>query len=100
MAGAGGTSIMPSLVVIRTIFTVAPGLLSLPAWEALRAAHTVLAASAEHLQLPALDEAGIAWQLVSVETAEARAARLVGLLNGEDGPVVWLASQAGDDDLI
>jgi len=91
---------MPSLVVIRTTPTVAPGLLSLPAWEALRAAHTVLAASAEHPQLPALDEAGIAWQLVPAETAEARAARLVGLLNSEGGPVVWLASQAGDDDLI
>jgi XTP/dITP diphosphohydrolase len=41
---------------------VAPGLLSWPAWQALRSADAVLAA-AGHPQLPALDEAGIGYQV-------------------------------------
>ena len=41
---------------------VAPGLLSWPAWDALRSAAAVLA-PAGHPLLPALDEAGIGYRL-------------------------------------
>jgi NTP pyrophosphatase (non-canonical NTP hydrolase) len=88
------------LVVVRTSSRVAPGLLSLPAWQTLRGADEVLVASADHPQLPALDEAGIAWRLVPAEPAPARAARLIGLVKGATGPVVWLAAREGDDDLV
>jgi XTP/dITP diphosphohydrolase len=51
------------LIVLATSPRVAPGLLSRPAWEALRSAAVVLA-PAGHPQLPALDEAGIAYRVV------------------------------------
>lgn len=50
------------LIVLATSPRVAPGLLSWPAWQALRSADAVLAA-AGHPQLPALDEAGIRYQV-------------------------------------
>ena len=50
------------LIVLATSPRVAPGLLSWPAWQALRSADAVLAA-AGHPQLPALDEAGIGYQV-------------------------------------
>ncbi|HJZ03849.1 MAG TPA: MazG family protein, partial [Streptosporangiaceae bacterium] len=50
------------LIVLATSPRVAPGLLSWPAWEALRSATAVLA-PAGHPVLPALDEAGITWQV-------------------------------------
>ena len=62
------------LIVLVTSPRVAPGLLSWPAWQALRSASSVLA-SAGHPQLPALDEAGIAYRVVDdfdVELARAR----------------------------
>jgi XTP/dITP diphosphohydrolase len=74
------------LTVLVTSPRVAPGLLSWPAWQALRSAAVVLA-PAGHPQLPALDEAGIAYQVVEHgPPAEA----------GE-GPVVWLAPPGADD---
>ena len=63
---------------------VAPGLLSWPAWEALRSADAVLA-PAGHPLLPALDEAGISYQ-VAEGLPEAAA----------DGVAVWLP-EPGDD---
>jgi XTP/dITP diphosphohydrolase len=51
------------LIVLATSPRVAPGLLSWPAWQALRSAAAVLA-PAGHPQLPALDEAGVAYQVV------------------------------------
>ena len=51
------------LIVLATSPRVAPGLLSWPAWQALRSAAAVLA-PAGHPQLPALDEAGIAYRVV------------------------------------
>ena len=51
------------LTVLATSPRVAPGLLSWSAWQALRSAAAVLAA-AGHPQLPALDEAGIAYRVV------------------------------------
>ena len=64
---------------------VAPGLLSWPAWEALRSASVVLA-PAGHPLLPALDEAEIAYRVVE-GTPESPAA---------DGDAVWLP-EPGDD---
>ena len=51
------------LIVLATSPRVAPGLLSWPAWEALRSAAVVLAPPG-HPQLPALDAAGIGYRLV------------------------------------
>jgi XTP/dITP diphosphohydrolase len=74
------------LIVLVTSPRVAPGLLSWPAWQALRSAGAVLA-PAGHPQLPALDEAGIAYRIVDAigpGTAGQAAA-------GQDGTAVWLA---------
>jgi NTP pyrophosphatase (non-canonical NTP hydrolase) len=65
------------LIVLATSARVAPGLLSWPAWEALRSAGTVLAPPG-HPQLPALDEAGIAFQVAREPPPD------------PDGVVVWL----------
>ena len=73
------------LIVLATSPRVAPGLLSWPAWEALRSASAVLA-PAGHPQLPALAAAGIAYQ-VAEGTPETRAG---------DEDVVWLP-EPGDD---
>ena len=73
------------LIVLATSPRVAPGLLSWPAWEALRSASAVLA-PAGHPLLPALDEAGIA----------CRVAERIPEPPGADGDVVWLP-EPGDD---
>jgi len=65
------------LIVLVTSPRVAPGLLSWPAWQALRSADAVLA-PAGHPQLPALDEAGISYR-VADSPADA------------PGSAVWLA---------
>jgi uncharacterized protein YabN with tetrapyrrole methylase and pyrophosphatase domain len=67
------------LIVLATSPRVAPGLLSWPAWQALRSAAAVLA-PAGHPQLPALDQAGIAYQLVDGSEPPAVSQE----------PVVWL----------
>jgi XTP/dITP diphosphohydrolase len=83
------------LVLLGTSATVRPGLLSWPAWQVLAGASRVLAGSGDHPLLPALDEAGIGWQLLP--GAEAPPAGLAGLaaLLAEaagtvPGTVVWL----------
>jgi XTP/dITP diphosphohydrolase len=68
------------LIVLVTSSRVAPGLLSWPAWEALRSASVVLA-PAGHPVLPALDEAGIAYRVDGEPDAE---------LLASDAVVVWL----------
>jgi NTP pyrophosphatase (non-canonical NTP hydrolase) len=74
------------LIVLATSPRVAPGLLSWPAWEALRSAAAVLA-PAGHPLLPALDEAGIGYRVADEpDTAPVPA----------DGTVVWLP-EPGDD---
>ena len=94
------------LIVLATSPRVAPGLLSWPAWEALRSAADVLA-PAGHPLLPALDEAGIPYQLVE---GEPEAGSLALLAPGgttppsppgvatlpADGDVMWLP-EPGDD---
>jgi XTP/dITP diphosphohydrolase len=77
------------LTVLRTSPRVAPGLLSLQAWDALRGARRVLAGSPDHPLLPALAEAGIGYEVVAPGDA-------VHVLAAADGPVVWLA-EPGDD---
>ena len=74
------------LIVLATSPRVASGLLSWPAWQALRSAAAVLA-PAGHPQLPALDEAGIAYRVADGSEVAALAA---------DGDVVWLP-EPGDD---
>jgi XTP/dITP diphosphohydrolase len=57
------------LTILTTSDRVAPGLLSWQAWTALRDASRVLVGSAEHPQLPALAEAGIAVEIVTTSSA-------------------------------
>jgi XTP/dITP diphosphohydrolase len=76
------------LIILATSPRVAPGLLSWPAWEALRSASAVLT-PAGHPQLPALDEAGIGYRVA--DEAEA-----VALAADADADVVWLP-EPGDD---
>ncbi|WP_408647535.1 nucleoside triphosphate pyrophosphohydrolase [Streptomyces geranii] len=57
------------IVLLTTSHRVAPGLLSWPAWQTLRAADRVLCADGGHPQLPYLREAGIAVE-ESAPTAE------------------------------
>jgi XTP/dITP diphosphohydrolase len=77
------------LIVIVTSPRVAPGLLSWAAWEALRSAAAVLA-PAGHPVLPALDEAGIAYQVVDEPGVE---------LGALDAMVVWLPTPGADPPL-
>ncbi len=74
------------LIVLVTSPRVAPGLLSWPAWQALRSADAVLA-PAGHPQLPALDEAGIGYRVADELDVEQFAA---------DGDVVWLSVPGAD----
>jgi MazG family protein len=74
------------LIVLATSPRVAPGLLSWPAWEALRSADAVLAPPG-HPQLPALDEAGIACQVAGEPPPD------------PDGVVVWLPMPGADPPL-
>ena len=74
------------LIVLATSPRVAPGLLSWPAWEALRSADVVLAPPS-HPARPALDEAGIEYTVASGPGASA---------SGPDAVVVWLP-EPGDD---
>jgi XTP/dITP diphosphohydrolase len=74
------------LIVLATSPRVPPGLLSWPAWQALRAADVVLA-PAGHPQLPALDEAEIRYQVADEPGAESLAAGKV---------VVWLPEPGSD----
>ncbi|MFC8449609.1 MazG family protein [Kitasatospora sp. NPDC057223] len=86
----------PKLILLTTTHRVAPGLLSWPAWEALRGADRVLAADEAHPQLPAVRQAGVEVELVERGTAPA----LARLLVGGDRPVtVWLGSPDGDPGL-
>jgi XTP/dITP diphosphohydrolase len=74
------------LIVLATSPRVTPGLLSWPAWEALRSASDVLAPPG-HPVLPALDEAGIAYHMVAEPDAGLCASGEV---------VVWLP-EPGED---
>jgi XTP/dITP diphosphohydrolase len=79
------------LVLLVTAPTVRAGLLSWRAWQILAGAARVLAPSADHPLLPALDEAGIAWEVLAGSGGAAPPA-LAGLLTGAiaaaEGPVL------------
>lgn len=62
------------VVLLTTSHRVAPGLLSWPAWQALRTADRVLCADGAHPQLPYLREAGIAVEETSPTAEELIAA--------------------------
>ncbi|MFB7665155.1 MazG family protein [Kitasatospora sp. NPDC056138] len=82
------------LILLTTTHRVAPGLLSWPAWEALRGADRVLAGDPAHPQLPALRQAGVEVELVEQGSAPALARLLTG-----SAPAVWLGSPDGDPGL-
>ncbi|PWI46042.1 nucleoside triphosphate pyrophosphohydrolase [Streptomyces sp. ICBB 8177] len=65
------------LILLTTSHRVAPGLLSWPAWQALRSADLVVCPDPAHPQLPYLREAG-----VTVEHAAPSGRDLVGLTGG------------------
>lgn len=77
------------LIVLATSPRVAPGLLSWPAWQALRSADAVLV-PAGHPQLPALDQAGIAYRVIDESGPEPP---------GAEGVVVWLPQPGADPPL-
>jgi XTP/dITP diphosphohydrolase len=74
------------LIVLATSPRVAPGLLSWPAWAALRSAADVLAPPG-HPVLPALDEAGIAYRVATEPPPD------------RDEAVVWLPLPGADPEL-
>ncbi|MET9516702.1 nucleoside triphosphate pyrophosphohydrolase [Streptomyces sp. NPDC002994] len=81
------------IVLLTASHRVAPGLLSWPAWQTLRAADLVLCADAGHPQLPYLREAGVA-----VEHAAPTAQELLDACEG-GRTVVVLPSGEGDQAL-
>jgi XTP/dITP diphosphohydrolase len=103
------------LILLVTSPRVAPGLLTLAAWDTLRDAARVFCGSADHPQLPALAAAGIGYDIVDVPPpplTSARAditgsgsgareayrqlARLLADAAAEaEGPVVWLVGDSG-----
>ncbi len=84
----------PKLILLTTTHRVAPGLLSWPAWEALRSAPLVLVGDPAHPQLPALRAAGVEPRLVERGSAPALARQLLA-----EAPAVWLESPDGDPGL-
>jgi len=90
------------IVLLTTSHRVAPGLLSWPAWQALREADRVLCADGTHPQLPYLREAGIAVDELSPSAEElveacAGGRTVVVVATGEGEPVLTdgLARLAG-----
>ncbi|MEU9116015.1 nucleoside triphosphate pyrophosphohydrolase [Streptomyces sp. NPDC048483] len=96
----GGTG---RLILLTTSHRIAPGLLSWPAWQVLRAADRVLSADPAHPQLPYLREAGIeveaaslaARELVDYCVPEARTAVVITSADGESALTDGLARLAG-----
>jgi XTP/dITP diphosphohydrolase len=70
---AGHTGAGARLVLLAAAPTVRSGLLSWPAWQTLAGASRVLALAADHPLLPALDEAGISWELLPGDAGDGRA---------------------------
>lgn len=93
-----------SLLFLATTHRVAPGLLSWRAWQALRSASRVLAAEGNP-QLPYVREAGVRVEVTAPDaqalmTAAAETRRGAGQAGAQTGPVVWLASPDGDEELM
>ncbi|GAA2266921.1 nucleoside triphosphate pyrophosphohydrolase [Streptomyces ruber] len=81
------------IVLLTTSHRVAPGLLSWPAWQELRAADRVVCADGAHPQLPYLRDAGVA-----VDEATPTAEELVGACSG-GRTVVVVATGEGEPSL-
>jgi XTP/dITP diphosphohydrolase len=73
VAGPAGAD--ARLVLLVTAPTVRAGLLSWRAWQTLAGASRVLAPAADHPLLPALDEAGIGWELLAGDADGERAGK-------------------------
>ncbi|MGA5824294.1 MazG family protein [Kitasatospora sp. NPDC094028] len=86
------------LILLTTTHRVAPGLLSWPAWEALRSAGRVLVGDAGHPQVAAVRQAGVEVEVVAAESAPSLARLLTGR-PAADGPTVWLGGVDGDPGL-
>ena len=65
-------------MLLVTAPTVRAGLLSWRAWQTLAGAARVLAPAADHPLLPALDEAGIGWEVLPGAAGAAPAGWLAG----------------------
>jgi XTP/dITP diphosphohydrolase len=65
-AGSRDRGTAGQLILLLTSPRVAPGLLTLSAWDTLRGAARVLSGSADHPQLPALADAGITTDILAV----------------------------------
>ncbi|MET7681924.1 nucleoside triphosphate pyrophosphohydrolase [Streptomyces sp. NPDC005423] len=90
------------IVLLTTSHRVAPGLLSWPAWQALRTADRVLCADGAHPQLPYLREAGTAVEEASPDAEElltacagGRTVVVVATAGGEPALTDGLARLAG-----
>lgn len=91
------------IVLLTTSHRVAPGLLSWPAWEALRGADRVLCGDPEHPQLPYVREAGVAVDAgklpdareLAGECAGGRTAVVLAAAEGEPELTDGLAALAG-----
>ncbi|WP_031509687.1 nucleoside triphosphate pyrophosphohydrolase [Streptomyces megasporus] len=82
------------VVLLTTSHRVAPGLLSWPAWQALRTADRVLCADPDHPQLPYVREAG-----VTVEIARPTARELVDVCADGGLTVAVVAGAEGEPEL-
>jgi XTP/dITP diphosphohydrolase len=86
------------VVLLLTTPRVAPGLLSWPAWEALRGAGAVLATELDDDWLEALRAAGVRPRLLG-DAGPASAARELVEAAAGSGAVAWLGSPDGDPGL-
>jgi XTP/dITP diphosphohydrolase len=95
---AGDTGAGARLILLATAPTVRAGLLSWPAWQTLAGASRVLAPAPDHPLLPALDEAGIGWEVLPGDAGAGHddpavvARRLTQAASGTAGTVVWLCA--------
>jgi XTP/dITP diphosphohydrolase len=85
------------LVLVATTHRVAPGLLSLPAWQALTTAGEVYAASADHPTAATLDAAGIVLRVPAASGDPELAKFLVDRAGSAE--VVWMGGSDGDPGL-
>ena len=85
----------PRVVLVATSPRTPPGLLSWPAWQALRSG-PVLTGDPASPQLPALEAAGVPVTLVPRTDGGADLARRLADRARESGRVVWLADGGGD----
>lgn len=91
----------PRIVLLTTSHRVAPGLLSWPAWQALRTATRVVCAHPGHPLLPYVREAGVAVEILAPDTESGEAPglsapELVDACMADGGSVVVIAAAEGE----